>query len=353
MWCKIGWVAYAVTALLMALGERRLMPPPDSMCKVINGRTGYVRENSSFILGRIVRDFEVWMDGGQRDGPIRNQIRCTLEKRTQAQRDAEKARRGPRRGGVSETPRVSLCVSIYRADHARPGHPGYDWLYFLGFGTAILQLGIAAIPCGVFGDWSILVVTGAGIVLSFATGSLPQWSKEKWACRRNSEKTVILTKGNGSQHAIVIIGDGNGLDIEDLAAGPIDTDFSTFFTTRIALLILTLLWVLLLIVAAGARKNSWFLLAVGGVGILENVFVAGSPRTPAAFGMPLIFEDVVCEGKVMDTLFAVEQAYPRVGKSMVGTFFPGNLRPKEQERWDELERLADALEESVADQGGG
>lgn len=86
--------------------------------------------------------------------------------------------------------------------------------------------------------------------------------------------------------------------------------------------------------------------------MLENIFVAGSPRRPSAFGMPLIFEDVIGEVKAMDTLFAVEQAYPRVGRSLLCTFFPGRLRPKEQERWDEFERLADALDESLVEHYG-
>ena len=84
----------------------------------------------------------------------------------------------------------------------------------------VVQLGLAAIPFGLFGDWSILLVAAAGIVLSFLTGALPQWRSEKWACRSGTTKTVVLTRGNGSQHAIVVIGDGKGLDLEDLATAP-------------------------------------------------------------------------------------------------------------------------------------
>jgi len=38
--------------------------------------------------------------------------------------------------------------------------------------------------------------------------------------------------------------------------------------TRITLLVLATLWILLLITAAGLKENTWFLLTVGGVGIL-------------------------------------------------------------------------------------
>lgn len=221
----------------------------------------------------------------------------------------------------------------------------------IGFATSIVQLGIAAIPCGVYGDWGILLVTASGIVLSFATGALAQWKREKWACRHNTEKTVVLTKGNGSQHAIVIIGDNKGLDFEDLATGPVTLDNSASSQTRFALIVLAALWILLLITAASLHQNTWFLLAVGGIGMLQNIFVAGARRTPKDFGVPLVFEAVIAEPKVMDTLFAVEKAYPRVGRSMRETFFPASLHPKEKERWEEFEMVADALDESMKSDG--
>ncbi|GKZ83522.1 hypothetical protein AnigIFM56816_008617 [Aspergillus niger] len=345
---SFGWVAYSVTAVVTAIGENKLMPPPDCACKVINGRTGYVRDNSSWIIGRIVRDFDSWMDNGKRDGRIKKHLRGMLDQRLEKdRRAAEKKKRGSAKD-VAKPSQTGLCVSIYKADHARPGYPGYDLVYFIGFGSTVLQLVIAAIPCGIFGDWGIFLVTVPGILLSFATGSLSQWSKEKWACRRNSQKTVILTRGNGSQHAIVIIGDGRGLDLEDLAAGPTNLDVSTSYTTRIAMTLLAVLWILLLITAAGIKQNTWFLLAIGGVGILQNIFVAGWRRFPRAFGVPLEFCDVIGEPKVMDTLFAVETDYSRVGRSMRDTFFPGKLLPEEEKKWHEFEKVADALDDSLA-----
>jgi hypothetical protein len=228
---------------------------------------------------------------------------------------------------------VSLCVSIHKAGPAVPGYPGYDIVYWIGFGTSIFQLGIVAIPCGIFGDWGILLITAAGILLSFATGSLSQWSDEKWACRRNAKKNVILTRRNGSQHTILILGDGNGLDLEDLAAGQTNVDVSASHGTRICVTVLAALWILLLITAAGIKKNAWFLLAIGGVGILQNIFVAGWRRFPKAYGVPLTLVDLIDMPKVMDTLFAVEDTYHHIGASMRDTFFPGKLRPEEEKRW--------------------
>ncbi|KAK4901578.1 hypothetical protein LTR27_001350 [Elasticomyces elasticus] len=325
------------------------MPPSDCACKVINGRTGYVRDNSSWIVGRIVRDFESWMDDGKRDGRIRTHLSEMLDQRWKNDTLAAEGKKLESKSSVTRPSRAGLCVSIYKAGCARPGYPGYDLVYYIGFATTVFQLGIAAIPCGVFGDWGILLITVSGIVLSFATGSIPQWSREKWACRRNSKKTVILTRGNGSQHAIVVIGEGKGFDLEDLAAGPINKDVSASYTTGILVTVIAILWMLLLITAAGLKENTWFLLAVGGVGILQNIFVAGRPRSPEAFGVPLIFDNVIGKPKVMETLYAVEEAYPHVGRSMLDTFFPGNLRPKEEKKWHELQELANARGTTPAD----
>ena len=76
---------------------------------------------------------------------------------------------------------------------------------------------------------------------------------------------------------------------------------------------LAILWILLLVSASGIKSNTWFLLAVGGIGIVQNIFVAGKPRERKAFGVPLVFEKVIVETKVMKALYAVEEAHPRLG----------------------------------------
>ncbi|KAK5000608.1 hypothetical protein LTR66_000581 [Elasticomyces elasticus] len=334
---SFGWVAYAVTAVVSAVGENKLMPIPDCACRVINGESGYVRDNASWIIGRMVRDFGYW-----RHNDIRKHLDRMLERKWAENKEAAEKRQAGTGYNVKRPTQAGLCVSIYQSRVAKPGYPGYDTVYFSGFLIALVQLGIAAIPCGLFGDWGVFLVTVCGILLSFATGSLPQWSKEKWACRCHSRKTIVLTRGNGSQHAIVIMGEGRGLDLEDLAAGPTNVDVSTSCLTRITVIVLAIFWILLLITASGIKQNTWFLLAVGGIGIVQNVFVAGWPRTPDAFGVPLTFNTVIGETKVMDTLFAVEEDYPRLGKSMLDTFFPsGNLRPAEKVRWAELDTRVD------------
>ncbi|KAJ6436690.1 Protein kinase-like domain protein [Purpureocillium lavendulum] len=327
---SFGWVAYATTAAASATGENKLMPLADISCKVINGETGYVRDNCSWIIGRMVRDFEMWMDkqprvlghpalpSDQRTNPVQTRVNELIELKWLGQRE-----RARDKGEVDpQRPRkAGLCVSVYRAKHATKGCPGYDAPYVTGFLTYIIQLGLAAIPCGLFGDWSILLVTAAGIGLCLAWGALPQWYDEKWACRTNTNKTIVLTRGNGSQHAIVIQGAGCGLDLEDLAA--VDTGAFMQRGPRLAPIVLGAAWIILLITASAVTQNTWFLLAVGGVGIIQNLYVAGTSRPPQAFGLALEFVEVIGNLKCMDVLFEVENRYPGLGKSMLSVFFTG------------------------------
>ncbi|EXJ58362.1 hypothetical protein A1O7_05787 [Cladophialophora yegresii CBS 114405] len=331
---SFGWVAFAVTAVVSAVGENKLMPLPDCACKVINGESGYVRENTSWIIGRIVRDFDHW-----KDPAATSKVKELVEKKFEFEK-AQALQDTGSSASVEKSTQAGLCVSIYEAEPARRGYPGYDSLYWVGFLTTIVQLGIAAIPAGIFGDWGIFLITIAGILLSVVTGTLPQWAKEKWACRSKSKKIVILTRGNGSQHAVVILGNGNGLDLEDLAAGQTNVDVSASWFTRVTLIALALLWILLLITAAGIQQNTWFLLAIGGVGILQNIFVAGWRRDPKAFGVPLKFLKVIGENKVMEALYKVEEEYHHVGASLIDTFFPGKLRSDEKTKWEDYEKIA-------------
>ncbi|TFB04638.1 hypothetical protein CCMA1212_004131 [Trichoderma ghanense] len=343
----LGWVAYAISAVVSTIGENKLMPPADFSCKVVNGQTGYVRDNCSWIIGRMVRDFETWMDKqpraeapralppGSSPNPVQARIEEIIELKWKELRERASGNGQPE---PERPPKAGLCVSVYKAQKPTKGYPGYDAPYIAGLLTCIFQLAVAAIPCGIFGDWSILLVTGAGIVLSFISGALPRWSKEKWACRINTDKVFVLTRGNGSQHAIVIQGAGVGLDLEDLAAA--DTSAFDERGTQLVVVGLGFLWILLLITASGIRHNTWFLLAVGGMGILQNMYVTSKSRPPRAFGVPLEFVEVIGKPKVMEALFEVEDRYPRLGKSILPIFFPGELRKDEKEKWNNYEKVA-------------
>ncbi|KAI1179855.1 hypothetical protein F4777DRAFT_401961 [Nemania sp. FL0916] len=319
---SFGWVAYAVRSLVVVVGENKLMPEPDYSCLVVNGKSGHARDNKSWIIGRMVRDYDRWMDNA-----IRLKVRQILEEKR-------------KENEWEELPlQAGLCVSIYKTNTEEGVGKPTDWLLvYQSIAIAILQLGVAAIPCSIVGDWGILIITAAGILLSSVTASLSHWRKEKWGgCRRlrkGEEKNVILTRGNGSQHAIVILGSHGFLDLEDLAIGQKDATTSTL--TRLSIGTLAALWILLLISASGIKNNTWFLLAVGGIGSIFNVWVAGRWKHPKSVGLPLTYHTVIAKTKVMKTLYAVEEKEHRLGKAMLPIFFPGGLHKDEEITWSHL-----------------
>ncbi|KAM3525175.1 hypothetical protein NHJ13051_004132 [Beauveria bassiana] len=304
---SFGWVSFMLEiAVGAAVGEIKLMPRPDYACKVINTDSRQVTTNCSWVIGRIMRDYEFWMDNRIRES-VHAAIQSSWESSMQRGRD------------IPKPTRVGLCVSIYKADGQRRG-AGRDFPYWSGVGIISIQLIVAVVALAVSGDWSILLVLASGTLLAMSTG-------------------------NGSQHAIVIIGNDKGLDLEDLAMG-LDGPrcVPASLTARITVMVLALLWLFLLITATGIKQHTWYILAIGFLGILGNTHIAGANRRPEMQGIPLIYEGVICETKVMATLLKVEKEYPKCGICMVDMFFPGKLRPIEQEEWAALDQSEEGLD---------
>ena len=308
------------------------MPESDTPCTVITGKNGYTRDNGSFVLGRVMRDLEHWADP-----EVLKKKNEVIEAAWTFQRSkAEKNETVPR-------PRqAGLVVAFYMPSTTRAaGVAGMDRVWWSGIVAFVIQLGIAAIPCGLYNDWSVLLITAAATVLCLATGALRQWQTEKWACRRMTTRDAspyILTRGNGAQYAIAILSNGqSGLNLEDLATGfaNLDPPSITLFS-RFAMLTLGVLWVALLITSSAITRSAWYLIAVGGLGMLQNIYVAGWQRKPEALGLPLEYKGVVGYPKVIDTLYDVERKYEKLGKSMVPTFFPGDLWPKEVKQFEDI-----------------
>ncbi|KJZ79186.1 hypothetical protein HIM_01337 [Hirsutella minnesotensis 3608] len=272
---SFGWVAYAASALVSAVGDNKLMPrDPDCTCKVINGKSGFVRDNTSWILGRIVRDYESWLHPATRQ-------------RTDEVLDLKWADLQTKKPAAQRPARAGLVVAVYQPSTTRPAGVGErDLVFWSGIVVMLLQLGVAAIPLGLHGDWGVMLVTGAGICLALATGMLPQWAKEKYACRTGSNETYVLTRGNGAQHALVILGNGRGLNLEDLASGQTNVEASANMGTRIAVAALSALWIVLLLTAGGLVAQAWFLLAIGGASgpckTSSPLAGRGSPRISAS-----------------------------------------------------------------------
>ncbi|KAI0877248.1 hypothetical protein GGS24DRAFT_488083 [Hypoxylon argillaceum] len=333
---SFGWVAYATNAINSAVGENKLMPPADTPCMIINVDNQQSRGNGSWILGRIMRDFEYWMDR-----PVKDKV--TEVKKSKFQYDVDQAKKhGKDPASVEYPAHAGLVVSFWKFDSEKKGQlqrPGRDLLFWSGIVITVLQLGLAAVPFGVYGNWSVFLVTVAGIILCFTTGFWEQWGREKWACRQlppGKKRTFIL-------HAIVIEGDGFGLNLEDLCTGFDNLDEPSIpVSTRFAVIILGILWVALLITSSAITDQSWFLIAVGLIGMLQNIFVAAWSRRPEAFGLPLKFQAVIGSPKVFTAIVESEKAYPKVGRALVSTFFPGGIYPKEEEELAAIE--ADAKE---------
>lgn len=157
------------------------------------------------------------------------------------------------------------------------------------------------------------------------------------ACRHSSHNKYILTRVDGAQYAIFIPGNGRGLNLEDLAFVGQMRYAPGALPTRLSLACLSVLCISLLANAAGVRTNTWFLLAIGGIGIVQNVVAVGWRRNQGALGVHLEFREVIGEMATMESLDSLETKYASVGKSLLPIFFRGNLLPEEVARWKSLE----------------
>ncbi|KIJ36796.1 hypothetical protein M422DRAFT_212098 [Sphaerobolus stellatus SS14] len=315
---SFGWVGYSFSSLSVAVGENRLMPPVDYPSIVVNGKNGYVRNNNSWMLGRILRDFDYW-----RPKEVHRQL---------------KAMRKELSSPLHRLP--GLCISVFETTKGKQGQASMDWVYLSGILVVIIQLIVATIPWIIFDDFVPFMVTAIGVVLCLLQGALPQWKAEKWMCRRRKkEKTVILTAGNGALHVLVIIGKEGALDLEDLATAALPSVQHTRFLVPL----LALAWLAHLITVTGINENPWFFLAVGGIGMVHNVVVAGAPRRPEAFGLHLDFRECILNRKVMKSLMTLEENHPGLGACLLPIFFPGSLNEEEQKFWDEKANIWQAL----------
>ncbi|KAL8722715.1 MAG: hypothetical protein Q9225_000827 [Loekoesia sp. 1 TL-2023] len=299
---SFGWVAYAFTAILSAVSNDRLMPgAPDTSVVVSSTGFGHPRANLSWILGRLVRDFEsYWMPDFVR-------------------RDLEDMLR------EIGKPKAGLCVTVFEASSdAVAGVPKRDIYWYSGYLVAMLQLVIAIIPWAIWDEWEVFVVTAAGTLLAFAMGSLPRWREERWNCRRATRKNFTLSRGNGSQNVLVILGEGRGLDLEDLA-GFVE-GVRPLGWKRLLIAFIAVLWMVLLITVSGIKQHTWFLVAVGTVGMVHTIIITGAPRKPEWFGVHLKYRDHFVRKRVIDALKALDETYPGIGRSMLPTFFPNGVR---------------------------
>lgn len=333
--------------MLSAVGDMKLMPKPELDCILVNAKTGHARANCSWVLSRLLRDFDHWRPRDVDD---------TEEAKLSALRAESKEIKRHSVGvdAEEETIRIALRVSVWQYQDIPPTvlkdetgnkvvRGSGDWVYWIGIPVAILQLGIAAVPWGVYGEWLTFLITAFGTALAFVSGALPQWTQEKIGVSSVVKaKDVFLTEGNGAHDAVLILGTKGGLDFEALAAP--HRELVNHWKTRILSAVFAALWILLLISIAGYTGRTWYLLSIGIIGILHNVFVAGMKRQPKAFGIDLVYKETFVERKVMEVLWKLESRYPMTGKALLEIFFPGKLFPREKSLWDYADRRAIAWE---------
>jgi hypothetical protein len=289
----------------------------------------------------MMRDFEYWMGD-----PVRDKVKELKTSKWQYDQDQAKLKGGDP-SKIEFPAHAGLVMSFWKFDPDKKEQfqrPGKDILFWSGIVVAIIQIGVSAIPLGLNGNWGVFLVTASAIILCLLTGCQRQWRREKWACRQieaGKKRTYIMTRGNGAQHAIVVECDGCGLNLEDLCTGFDNLDSPSISkTTRLGMIVLGVLWVILLITSSALTDQSWFLIAVGGIGMLQNMFVAGWSRNPEALGLPLKFTTVIGSPKVITALIEAEKAFPTVGRALVGTFFPGGLFPREEKELGAIEAEA-------------
>ncbi|CAG8391465.1 unnamed protein product [Penicillium salamii] len=327
---SFGWVAYAVRALLAAVGDGKLMPPVESAnTMVITTETGHSRITNSWVLGRLLRDTSDKVDD-EMSGEAAHRNTGTWSTWTPS--FWRRALGVQPKIGPSQRPWEALRIAFYDVideednDH---GMPTRDPIWLSGFGVIIVQLVIAIIPWVANDEWGTFLITCYGNFLALLGSSLPQWRREKWPCPRNGGPTITLTEGNGSRFAMVIRGQKRvGLNFEILARGSRTAPAS--LTTRLVTSILAINWIALLISATGLQIDTWYILGIGALGSIHNIACAALPRSPSGLGIHIRPSGEVLKGpRVAGVLRNAEELYPGLGLSLVPVFFPGSMRVQE------------------------
>lgn len=332
---SFGWVSYAHRAFTNAIALQSLLTPPnpDQTDYVVDCGTGRVRVNRSWLLEKALKDSEYWKPNEVKEEEAKQAEICSKNVLMGSENEKKKEYQE-----LSEVilPDHPLTIAIYTASRAyRPGTTSHDMLWYSGLLIALVQLGIASIPCALNGRWSILMITGAGTILAFATGTLPQFGAEKWKAPNNTKKTVAVVRGalEEATSILVVRGEGVGLDLEDLARGEsyksvvinrqgrIETQMAWPWT-RIATGFLAACWIVLLLTMSGLRYDNWYLLAVAGLGLVQNAWVAANPRNPGARGLHLDYQSCVSAESTLHALLQLKDTHGDIARGLLKAYAP-------------------------------
>ena len=368
---SFGWVVYSIQALSAVLGTGRLMPTnPDWESIVINLDSGYVRANRSWILGRLLRDWDykpkdkqglciTFLDAVRRENAEADRENYRLDAGLpgmelglhDSARQVNPDEETGSTSGIEAHPlkfdpgltksiavanRMDSNISWLDRCHRvmmskmlstsrvvggllKPRCLKMDNVWLFAWVMIIFQFVMAGVPIVRYHELSTMMFTIAGTILALWCGSLQQWSEEKWCYRETVNKNFCLTQGNGSQHVIVVRGNDVSWDFEFLASGRIQRNTRT--TILVALQ--AFFWLGLLVAIARKEGQTWFLMLVGAIGTFQNIVIAAAPRKPSAFGIYLEEQPAIHQKKVRDALLQVDQKMPLLAQTLFPIFFPG------------------------------
>lgn len=220
-----------------------------------------------------------------------------------------------------------------------PGMPTGDVVGWSAAVTAAAQVAVAWVlqHKGIASD-NVLPIVISGIGLSFVGGLIVLFRHTDGLRTARSvpphrREVVCITNGNGSTDAVVVATEAGGAKLEDIAggrSGPLNVTYSAAVT------VLLMLWAAVFVRLTSLHvADAWCVLGLGALGAVHTMYAARTWRGAAALGFK--FEDarkmIVHDDKVMQALMRAEEIESGVGSALLPVFFPGPLRPKEEEWW--------------------
>jgi hypothetical protein len=333
---SFGWVAYAFTSLAAVMGDHRLMPVPDIDIQVVNCENGHVRTNNSWILGRLLRDYESHVE----------MARCVEQ---------------PPRESSGE---ISLLIELFVTKQVGEQGPRPSATWWWSWVVILIQQICAAIPVIIWRYWPPLMITLCGTLLALSTGAHPQWAAEKWPGKRLRSmhvKPIALTRGNGHRYVMIVLSYNGSWDFETMASSQLHIHPSMKYN----LVVIAVLWIMLLLTVTGLKQHTWFLVIVGSIGSVWQTYLAArSSRSeesdihlepwyerPVITGYQLLsmkkqelkqgiwkqYTELDAEKEhnskteepnvrdVMGALIELEKYIPGAGAALLTTYFPGDL----------------------------
>ncbi|RPD66860.1 hypothetical protein L226DRAFT_529264 [Lentinus tigrinus ALCF2SS1-7] len=183
---------------------------------------------------------------------------------------------------------------------------------------------------------SVSRLVRAGLQLSVLSGiTLAFQRKQELSSARpvKQREVVCVTSGNGSSDAIVVVTEPGGVKLEDIAAAR--TGRLGIVASVLVTLLLMAWAVLLLTFTTLSAVDAWCVLGVCALGTAHATYLARTWRGAVGLGFKCAEQKTVVHAdKVMTALMAAEEVEDGVGLALLPVFFPGPLRPKEEEWWE-------------------